>query len=65
MYVCLCNGLTDRHVREAARSGATRPSEVYPACGCAVQCGGCARTLRRIVDEAAAALASPELLAAD
>jgi bacterioferritin-associated ferredoxin len=65
MYVCLCNGLTDRHVREAALAGATRPSEVYPACGCTVQCGGCARTMRRIVDEAAAFGASRDLLAAD
>jgi len=65
MYVCLCNGLTERHVRDAALGGASRPSEVYPACGCTVQCGGCARTLRRIVNEAVALLALPDLLAAD
>jgi len=65
MYVCLCNALTDRHVRDAALAGATRPSLIYGACGCAVQCGGCAPTLRRIVDETAAATAVPDLLAAD
>lgn len=51
MYVCLCNALTDRQVRDAVVAGATRPSEVYGACGCAVQCGSCARTMRRIMDE--------------
>jgi bacterioferritin-associated ferredoxin len=64
MYVCLCNGLTDQDVRAAARAGATRASDVYPACGCTAQCGGCARTLRRIVEEAAARSASSDLQAA-
>ncbi len=53
MYVCLCNGLTDGHVRDAASSGASRPSEVYRACGCAVQCGTCSATVRRIVNDVA------------
>ncbi len=53
MYVCLCNGLTDGQVRDAASSGASRPSEVYRACGCAVDCGACSPTLRRIVNDAA------------
>jgi bacterioferritin-associated ferredoxin len=51
MYVCLCNGLTDRHVHAAASAGASRPSEVYGACGCAAQCGACARLVRRILDD--------------
>jgi bacterioferritin-associated ferredoxin len=54
MYVCLCNGLTDRQVRDAAVAGACRPSEVYRACGCSVQCGACARTMRSLIDEQAA-----------
>jgi bacterioferritin-associated ferredoxin len=65
VYVCLCNALTDRHIREAAQAGASRPSEVYDACGCTVQCGTCSRTVRRIVDDVAARTHTPELLAAD
>jgi bacterioferritin-associated ferredoxin len=65
VYVCLCNALTDHHVREAAHAGAARPSEVYEACGCVVQCGMCSRTVRRIVDDVAACGCTPELLAAD
>ncbi|MGE0222198.1 MAG: bacterioferritin-associated ferredoxin [Acetobacteraceae bacterium] len=65
MYVCLCNALTDQRVRDAAEAGATRPSQIYGACGCVVQCGGCAPTLRRILNESVANAASPDLLAAD
>lgn len=65
MYVCLCNALTDRHVHEAAHAGASRPSEVYRACGCAVQCGSCSPAMRRILDQAAAFRPEPDLLAAD
>jgi bacterioferritin-associated ferredoxin len=66
MYVCLCNALTDRHVHAAALAGATRPSEIYRACGCAALCGTCSATVRRILNEAAAAPAlQPELMAAD
>lgn len=64
MYICLCNALTDHHVHAAAQAGASRPSEIYRACGCAAQCGTCSATVRRIINETAAAL-RPELLAAD
>ena len=65
MYVCLCNALTDHQVRDAARAGASRPSEVYEACGCSVQCGTCSRTVRRVLDEVTVSGIAPELLAAD
>ena len=45
MYVCLCNALTDAHVGEALCGGARRPRDVYAACGCRAQCGGCTRTI--------------------
>jgi bacterioferritin-associated ferredoxin len=51
MYVCLCNRITDQQVRDAALAGASRPAEIYPACGCAAQCGTCASTMRRLIDE--------------
>ncbi|HUB16089.1 MAG TPA: (2Fe-2S)-binding protein [Acetobacteraceae bacterium] len=65
MYVCLCNALTDHHVRAAALAGADRPSAVYRACGCTVRCGTCSTTVRRIVDETVANDLRPDLLAAD
>lgn len=46
MYVCICNALTDRQVKQAAAAvGTTKPSNVYAACGCRAQCGQCVRTL--------------------
>jgi bacterioferritin-associated ferredoxin len=51
MYVCLCNALTDRKVRDAISAGASRPVEVYQACDCAAKCGACARTFRQLIEE--------------
>ena len=65
MYICLCNALTDHNVRAAALAGASRPSEIYRACGCAAHCGTCAATVRRILNEARTAPLQPDLLAAD
>lgn len=53
MIVCVCNSLSDRHVRSAAENGANSPSEVYRACGCRPDCGVCAKEMRRIVNEVA------------
>jgi bacterioferritin-associated ferredoxin len=65
MYICLCNALTDQNVRAAAQAGASRPSEIYRACGCTALCGTCAASVRRILNEARIAPLQPDLLAAD
>jgi bacterioferritin-associated ferredoxin len=57
MIVCSCNVLSDHDVRSAL-SGQTMPrttGEVYGCLGCSPQCGRCARTIRRIIDETVAA----------
>ena len=57
MIVCSCNVLTDRDVRTAV-TGSEPPrtaGQVYGCLGCSPQCGRCARTIRRIMDEAVAA----------
>ncbi|MCA1438921.1 (2Fe-2S)-binding protein [Ensifer sp. IC4062] len=52
MIVCSCNVLSDEDVRSAVEAERTRStSRVYGCLGCSVQCGGCARTIRRIMDE--------------
>jgi bacterioferritin-associated ferredoxin len=52
MIVCSCNVLTDHEVRDAARSATRRStSHVYGCLGCSAQCGRCARTIRKIIDE--------------
>jgi len=59
MIVCSCNVLSDHDVRTAL-GHATAPrnaGQVYGCLGCSPQCGRCARTIRRIMDEATAAAA--------
>jgi bacterioferritin-associated ferredoxin len=62
MIVCSCNVFTDQDVRSALSSGESVPrttGQVYHCLGCSAQCGRCARTIRRIMDEAVAGAAAP------
>jgi bacterioferritin-associated ferredoxin len=53
MIVCSCNVLTDHDVRKACVMGDVprTPGQVYGCLGCSPQCGRCARTIRKIMDE--------------
>jgi bacterioferritin-associated ferredoxin len=54
MIVCSCNVFSDRDVRSAIDTAPARPAtanQVYGCLGCSPQCGRCARTIRRIMDE--------------
>ena len=58
MIVCSCNVLSDTEVRTVANTATRRTtSYVYSCLGCRARCGRCARTIRRIMDEAVAAAA--------
>ena len=60
MIVCSCNVLSDHAVRTAV-AGAAAPrtaGQVYGCLGCSPQCGRCAATIRRIMDEALGACAA-------
>jgi bacterioferritin-associated ferredoxin len=64
MYVCLCNALTDRQVKQAAATaGTTKPSSIYAACGCRAQCGQCVKALVALLRGPDCAM--PELQGAD
>jgi len=64
VYVCLCNALTDRQVKQAVvTAGTTKPSAIYAACGCRAQCGQCVRTLVALLRGTGCAI--PELQGAD
>jgi bacterioferritin-associated ferredoxin len=61
MIVCSCNVFTDHDVRSTLSSGENMPrttGQVYQCLGCSAQCGRCARTIRRIMDEALASSGS-------
>ncbi|NQW09074.1 MAG: (2Fe-2S)-binding protein [Alphaproteobacteria bacterium] len=51
MYVCLCNGFTDRCVRAAIDDGAGTVSQVFKTLGAAPQCGKCKDPIRALLDE--------------
>jgi bacterioferritin-associated ferredoxin len=53
MYVCHCHALSDVRIGHAVRAGAERPRDVYAACGCRAQCGGCTKTILGIIRDAA------------
>src|SRR5687768_2088071 len=41
MLVCLCKGVSDRHVREAISRGASSIADVGDECGAGTGCGVC------------------------
>ena len=51
MIVCSCNVLSEQQIRAALSQCAPRMSQVYGGLGCSAQCGRCARTIKRIMDE--------------
>ena len=60
MIVCSCNVLSDEDVRAAVTTAAELPRtarQVYGCLGCSAECGRCARTIRRIMNEALGACA--------
>lgn len=51
MYVCLCNGVTDRQVRAKASSEDCSVGAVHRALGITPKCGKCIPMMRDIVRE--------------
>ncbi len=41
VYVCICNGVTDRQIREAASAGCTTMAELTMRTGAGANCGSC------------------------
>ena len=51
MYVCVCNGHSDRDIRRAARSGLRCARTIYAHLGKPLRCGRCLQTAERLVQE--------------
>jgi bacterioferritin-associated ferredoxin len=55
MIVCSCNVLSDHDVRAAVATADDLPRsarQIYGCLGCSAECGRCARTIKKILDEA-------------
>jgi bacterioferritin-associated ferredoxin len=50
MYVCICNGVTDHQIREAAASGVRSVAELTMRTGCGATCGTCLDTAAAILE---------------
>jgi bacterioferritin-associated ferredoxin len=52
VYICICNALTDRKLKEAiAASRSQCPKDVYAACGCRAKCGKCVQVIRELLQD--------------
>lgn len=51
MYVCICNGVTDRDIRQAAEAGCKTMSELTMRTGAGANCGSCIQAATAILDE--------------
>jgi bacterioferritin-associated ferredoxin len=52
MYVCYCNEVTEREIRQAAAAGVRTMAELSRRTGCSTGCGGCAELAEAILDDA-------------
>ena len=55
MYVCICNGVTDKMIRQAAAEGVRSLAELTRRTGCAGGCGSCADLAEQVLHERAPA----------
>ena len=59
MYVCVCQAVTDRQIRQAAADGARTLDDLRRELGVARECGQCASYARDCLREALAAPVKP------
>lgn len=62
MYVCICNAVTDRDIRRAARAGASNLADLKNSLGVATHCGRCASHACAVLRESREAPASAPTL---
>ena len=51
MYICICNAVTDREIRQAVRLGAKTLHDLREGLGVATQCGKCASCAKGVLRE--------------
>jgi bacterioferritin-associated ferredoxin len=51
MFICLCNGITDRHIADAVAEGAASLCDLKSRLGVASCCGRCAECAEFVLEE--------------
>ncbi|MFO0756910.1 MAG: (2Fe-2S)-binding protein [Byssovorax sp.] len=54
MYVCLCQGVTDRDIHQAIDEGASSVEEIMYLTRAGTRCGSCIPTIRAILEQVTA-----------
>ena len=52
MYVCLCNGVTENDIREAAAAGCRSMAELTMRTGAGANCGSCVDMATEVLEAA-------------
>lgn len=51
MYICICNAITDREIRQCAELGAASVDELRESLGVASCCGRCESAARELLHQ--------------
>jgi bacterioferritin-associated ferredoxin len=51
MYVCICNGVTDRDIHQAVEAGCRSVAELTMRTGAGATCGSCLDLAAQLMDE--------------
>lgn len=51
MYICICRQITDNHIRDLCRDGASNMTDLRTKLDIASECGKCGKLARTIVKE--------------
>lgn len=52
MYICLCQPVTDRQIRQAVDEGCSSLRQLRKELGCCGDCGRCAKAAKAVLQEA-------------
>ncbi len=58
MIVCVCEGISERTVRESISTGANTLKGVGRSCGAGTDCGMCRARIRQLLRESASTIAT-------
>lgn len=57
MYICICKGVTDKHIKAAVENGAQSLKDLNQEFGLAGQCGKCSKAAKVVLNRELQAMA--------
>lgn len=61
MYICICNAVTERTIRELVAEGYHSLNEIQALTGCSGTCGHCRERAEAVIESSLAGQAPPTL----